>query len=47
MVNNDDKIDLGLRVRLHLNNGWTKWRKGKNSVLCLKFQQDKVYKIIN
>jgi len=43
----DEKIDLGLRVRLHLNNGWTKWHKGENSVLCLKFQQDSVYKMLN
>jgi hypothetical protein len=41
------QIDLGLRVRVHLNNGWTKWHKGESSVLCLKFQQDKVYKMIN
>lgn len=41
------QIDLGLRVRLHLNNGWTKWKKGQNSFLCLKFQQDKVFEMIN
>jgi hypothetical protein len=40
------QVDLGLRVRVHLNNGWTKWSKGENSVLCLKFQQDKVYKML-
>lgn len=42
-----DEIDLGLRIRFHLNNGWSKWGKGENSVLCLKFQQDKVYKMLN
>jgi hypothetical protein len=42
-----DKIDLGLRIRVHLNNGWTKWNKGESSVLCLKFQQDAVYKMLN
>lgn len=42
-----EKIDLGLRVRIHLNNGWTKWHKGEGSVLCLKFQQDAVYKMLN
>lgn len=41
------KIDLGLRVRVHLNNGWSKWHKGETSVLCLKFQQDAVYKMFN
>ena len=43
----NEKIDLGLRIRIHLNNGWTKWSKGESSVLCLKFQQDKVYKMLN
>lgn len=45
--NKGEKIDLGLRVRVHLNNGWTKWHKGETSVLCLKFQQDAVYKMFN
>jgi hypothetical protein len=46
---NDDEeqINLGLRVRVHLNNGWKKWYKGKVSVLCLKFQQDSVYKMLD
>lgn len=44
---NGDKIDLGLRIRFHLNNGWSKWHKGESSVPCLKFQQDKVYKMLN
>jgi hypothetical protein len=42
-----DEIDLGLRIRVHLNNGWTKWNKGELSVICLKFQQDAVYKMLN
>jgi hypothetical protein len=42
-----ENLDLGLRVRVHLNNGWSKWHKGETSVLCLKFQQDKVYKMLN
>jgi hypothetical protein len=41
------QIDLGLRIRIHLNNGWSKWFRGESSVLCLKFQQDSVYKMIN
>lgn len=41
------EVDLGLRIRVHLNNGWTKWIKGQTSVLCVKFQQDKVYKMLN
>jgi hypothetical protein len=44
---NGTKVDLGLRVRVHLNNGWSKWHKGETSVLCLKFQQDAVYKMFN
>jgi hypothetical protein len=44
---NGEQIDLGLRVRVHLNNGWNKWHKGDNSVLCLKFQQDSVHKMLN
>lgn len=43
---NNEVVDLGLRVRVHLNNGWTKWFKGDSSVLCLKFQQDAVHKMI-
>lgn len=39
--------ECGLRVRLHLNNGWTKLKKGGTSVLVLKIQQDKVKKILN
>jgi hypothetical protein len=38
--------DCGLRIRLHLNNGWTKLKNGGYSVLVLKLQQDKVDKIL-
>jgi len=38
--------ETGLRIRLHLNNGWTKWYNGKTSVLVLKIQQDKVSKML-
>ena len=38
--------ETGLRIRLHLNNGWTKWYNGKTSVLVLKLQQDKVSKML-
>lgn len=38
--------DLGLRIRLHLNNGWTKWYNGESSSIVIKIQQDKVLKLI-
>jgi hypothetical protein len=38
--------DTGLRIRLHLNNGWTKWFHGKSSNLVIKIQQDKVNKLL-
>lgn len=38
--------DSGLRLRLHLNNGLTKWINNQNSVIVLKFQQDSVNKLI-
>jgi hypothetical protein len=38
--------DSGLRLRLHLNNGVTKWINNENSVIVLKFQQDSVNKLI-
>lgn len=41
-----EQKNTGLRIRLHLNNGWTKWYNGKNSYLSLKFQQDKVKKFL-
>lgn len=48
-------VDLGLRFRVHLNNGKTAWvaapgeNKGKStaSYLCMKFQQDRVAKNFN
>jgi hypothetical protein len=41
------KLDLGLRVRVHLNNGITKLinKEDGGSYLCLKFQQDSVHKL--
>jgi hypothetical protein len=41
------KLDLGLRVRVHLNNGITKLvnKDDGGSYLCLKFQQDSVHKL--
>ena len=41
-----NKHDFGLRVRVHLNNGKTKWVGKGSSVIVFKFQQDSVYKII-
>ncbi len=38
--------ETGLRLRLHLNNGWTKWYNGESSNLVFKLQQDKVSKIL-
>lgn len=38
--------ETGLRIRLHLNNGWTKWYNGESSFLVIKVQQDKVSKIL-
>lgn len=45
---NGDKLDLGLRVRVHLNNGITKLinKDDGSSYLCLKFQQDNVHKLL-
>ena len=39
-------VDAFLRVRLHLNNGKTKWLNGKSSSLVVKFQQDMVHKLV-
>ena len=46
---NGDKLDLGLRIRVHLNNGYSKLinKNDGNSSLCIKFQQDSVNKLIN
>jgi len=43
-----DKLDMGLRIRVHLNNGSSKLitKNDGNSSLCIKFQQDKVHKLI-
>jgi hypothetical protein len=40
------EIDLNLRIRVHLNNGKTKWLSKGSSVLVIKFQQDSVYKML-
>lgn len=46
---NGDKLNLGLRIRVHLNNGYSKLinKNDGNSSLCIKFQQDSVHKLIN
>jgi|688.fasta_scaffold200809_2 hypothetical protein len=46
---NGVKLDLGLRIRVHLNNGYSKLinKNDGNSSLCIKFQQDSVRKLIN
>jgi hypothetical protein len=46
---NGDELDLGLRIRVHLNNGYSKLinKNDGNSSLCIKFQQDSVHKLIN
>ena len=41
-----NKVDIHLRLRIHLNNGWTKWLSGESSVPVIKFQQDTVHKIV-
>lgn len=41
-----NEVDISLRIRVHLNNGSSKWLNGESSVLVLKFQQDSVYKIV-
>lgn len=49
LYDSNDKLlsETGLRLRLHLNNGWTRWINGsKPSVLVIKLQQDKVSKIL-
>lgn len=43
---NGDLIEVGLRIRVHLNNGSTKWLNKGDSILVIKFQQDKVYSIV-
>jgi hypothetical protein len=48
LFNNEGVLqeDAGLRIRLHLNNGWTKWYNGGSSYLVIKIQQDKVNRLI-
>lgn len=43
-----NKVEIGLRIRVHLNNGSSKWLGLVNgsSFLVVKFQQDKVFNII-
>ena len=44
---NGNEVDnIYLRIRLHLNNGKTKWLNSKSSNLVIKFQQDSVEKMI-
>ena len=43
---NGNEVEINLRVRLHLNNGKTKWLNGESSQLVLKIQQDSVHKMI-
>jgi hypothetical protein len=47
-INSDGTMntEFNLRVRIHLNNGKTKWLNNDSSSLVLKFQQDSVYKLI-
>jgi hypothetical protein len=48
LYNSNDELlpETGLRIRLHLNNGWAKWYNGENTVLVIKIQQDKVSKML-
>lgn len=48
VTSSGDIIDIGLRIRVHLNNGKSKWlgTKPGTSNLVIKFQQDSVHKII-
>lgn len=49
MSPNGEMKDMGLRIRIHLNNGKTMWldKEDGKSYICLKFQQDKIKKFIN
>lgn len=42
------KMDMGLRVRVHLNNGISKLvdKEDGGSYLCMKFQQDSVHRLL-
>ena len=49
-VRNDETRDIGLRIRLNLNNGWGAWlgtNGKKTSVLTIKIQQDKVKNLLD
>jgi hypothetical protein len=48
LYNSNDELlpETGLRIRLHLNNGWTKWYEGGQTSLVVKIQQDKVSKML-
>jgi hypothetical protein len=48
LYNSNDELlpETGLRIRLHLNNGWTKWYEGGSTSLVVKIQQDKVSKML-
>jgi hypothetical protein len=43
---NGQEFEFGLRIRVHLNNGKTKWLNEGSSTIVFKFQQDYVHKII-
>jgi hypothetical protein len=46
---NGDIKDMGLRIRIHLNNGKTMWldKEDGKSYMCIKFQQDRINKFVN
>ena len=44
---NNNVVDHGLRIRLGLNNGYTKLMKGGSSSVVVKLQQDNVYGMLN
>jgi len=49
-TNGEETIDLGLRFRLHLNNGYRAWQGvngKKSSQLVVKIQQDRVDKLMD
>ena len=49
-TNGEETIDLGLRLRFHLNNGYGAWlgvNGKKTSNLVVKIQQDKIKKLVD
>jgi hypothetical protein len=44
---NNNVVDHGLRIRLGVNNGYTKIVKGGSSSVVVKLQQDNVYGMLN